>query len=173
MRHDLTSEFNIGGAEMPVDYSEVLREMDAQIAFHEGEVETLRLARPAIVKMRNASAIGGYRISVPAGTVIGKFASMGNQAAVRLLMADGQLRSRDEIYEELRNGGFTSDAGNPVGSIGATLSQMKDELERVEDRWRKKTLTERVQAVSSPEAIPPAPPQFAAPAIAWPPPPPQ
>lgn len=122
---------------MPVDYAEVLREMDAQITTLENELDTLRTTRPGIVLLRNKQ--NPALSSSPVFTPRGRYSGLGNQAAVRLLMADGQLRSRDEIYEQLRDGGFTSDAANPVGSIGATLSQMKEELERVEDRWRKRS----------------------------------
>ena len=143
MTHDLASEFTTGGDEMPVDYAEALRDLDAQIAFHETQIETLKSARPGFVALRNALN-GGFKVPVPAATIYGRFAGMGNQAAVRALMADGQLRTREEIYRDLKAEGFTSDAKDPAGSVGATLSQMKDELERVEDRWRKKILVERI-----------------------------
>lgn len=139
---------------MPVDYVEVLRDLDAQIAFHESEAEALRVARPGIVKLRNA--VSAKSVFAPPAVTSVKYAGMGNFAAIRLLMSDGQLRTRDEIYDQLRLGGFTSDAANPVGSVGASLSQMKDELERVEDRWRKKTLTESVQTFAPrPVTLPP------------------
>ena len=154
---------------MAVDYAETLRDLDAQIAALEADLAILRTTRPGFVLLRdrqNASIA-----SIPVAPKQGKFARLGNQAAVRQLMADGQLRTRDEIYEQLRDGGFTSEADNPSGSIRATLSQMKDELERVEDRWRKKMLPERVQeACPSVETIRPLTDQFASPPTAWQPP---
>ncbi len=114
---------------MPVNYDDVLRDLDEQIEFHEAELKQLKEARPAIVILRNK-----FNISQPK-----PYEGMGAKASIRELLNKGSAWYRvSEIEEHLVAGGWKSDASDKARTIAATLSQMKDELDRQGDMWRAK-----------------------------------
>jgi hypothetical protein len=118
---------------MPVNYDEVLTDLDGQIAHYKKEMEELQAARPAIVALRNKF-----------NPVITKpFSGMGATAAIRELLSNSRAwHSTNEIVGLLQDKGWTTDSSEPPRIVASTLSQMKANgfVEKQNDMWRWLTL---------------------------------
>lgn len=114
---------------MPVDYVQVLADLDAEIALHRKEIEELEAARPAIVALRNKF------ISAPSLP----FTGMGATAAIRSLLSNSiAWYSTSEILAHMVDKGWKTDSSDPIKVVASTLSQIKAGgfVEKQHDMWR-------------------------------------
>ena len=126
----------VEGGEMPVNYVEVLKDLEEREAHLLAELAKVRQAKPAIQSFAKQEESAASSTSEKP-----RYIGMGATAAVRDVYANTQeFMSRDEIYTRLKLGGWTTEAKDPLAALSATLSQMVSggELEKVEDRWRRK-----------------------------------
>jgi hypothetical protein len=128
---------------MPVDYGEVLKDLDAQIASLEAEVATLRAARPTIVLLRN-------KYSPPLAAPVSKsgiYSTMGPTNAIPLVLKGEPFPLlTSQIADKLQAGGVKSQATDFPASVSATLGQLRDKgiVEKVGDGWKLKTNNDEV-----------------------------
>jgi hypothetical protein len=114
---------------MPVDYVQVLADLDAEVVLHRKAIEELEAARPAIVALRNKFVSAG---NLP-------FTGMGATAAIRALLSHSSAwYSTSEILGHLFDKGWKTDSSDPIKVVASTLSQIKAGgfIERQHDMWR-------------------------------------
>lgn len=123
---------------MPVNYADVLADLEVQEAKLVTELNTVRAAKPAILAMKQRQELNAALLATP-----GKYAGLGATAAIRRLLSSAlTLMTREEIHDALKAEGWTTKSDDPLSTISATLSQMKAEVEKVGETWRMKTLDE-------------------------------
>jgi len=115
---------------MPVDYAEVLQDMEREEARLATQLSVLRQARPGVMAMLRAQQLDAA-ILAPHG----KYVSMGPTPAMRDVLSSGELLTRDELRTRLKAEGWTTKSDDELSTISAALSQSKD-FEKVGERWR-------------------------------------
>lgn len=115
---------------MPVDYAEVLRDMEREEARLATQLSTLRQAKPGIMAMFRAQQLDAALLAPR-----GKYVSMGPTAAMRDVLGSGEVLTRDELRTRLKAEGWTTKSEDELSTISAALSQSKD-FEKVGERWR-------------------------------------
>ena len=125
---------------MPVDYAEVLKDLDSQIATLEAEVSTLRDARPSIVILRNKyTPIPLVAVALPSQKA--PFSNLGPTAAIQQLLKDEPYPlSVSQITDKLRAGGLQTKGNDLNSNVASTISRMRDSgfVEKSGDGWRLK-----------------------------------
>jgi hypothetical protein len=132
---------------MPVDFDAVLKEMNAQEASLQSELDTLRAGRAAILRLKK-----GQEIRSALSPNAPRFAGMGAKKAVLDVLKDasGTPMTTPEIYDQMVAGGWTTDSERPQANVSATLSQMKDkEVVKVGEAWRLKNLYDSIIEMDS------------------------
>ncbi len=137
LQHALASNFKLEEDEMPADYAEVLRDLDATIASLEAEITTLRAGRPTIVMLRNKySALNQTANASPSG---GLYAHLGPTGAIPLALK-GEIfaLTSSQIADKLRAGGVRTKGQDFIGNVSATLSRLRDNgvVEKIGDGWK-------------------------------------
>jgi hypothetical protein len=119
---------------MPVDYGEVLKDIDERESLLTAEIAKLRAARPLMLEFKKQQDIAAIQFAPPK-----KFVGVGPTRAIpKVLEANGGLMTVAEILAELYKEGWTTGSTNPTNLVSSTCAQLKDSVERVGDRWRLK-----------------------------------
>ncbi|HEY4380366.1 MAG TPA: hypothetical protein VGN01_08465 [Acidobacteriaceae bacterium] len=123
---------------MPADYADVLKDLDRREKALTDQLAILRAARPAIFALKQQQELESAAL-----TPSTRFQGMGATKAIPLVLKDAAIpMTTSEVLSTLKEGGWTTNAQSPLGTVSATLGQLRD-VEKVGDRWRLK-LTARV-----------------------------
>jgi hypothetical protein len=152
--------------EMPVDYAEVLKELEAEEGRLMTELNTIRSAKPAILRLLENQKFDELRIDTTPVLPVGRFVSMGATKSIPIYLKDKTmaLTSR-QIMDGLKAEGWTSESGDHLATVSATLSQLRDKgiLRKIGDGWMMDSTP--LNAIPSNDVVtksPPAPNSFAA-----------
>jgi len=117
---------------MPVDYAEVLAELEAEEGRLMTELHIIKAAKPAIQAMLQRTAPNAAKY------MMGRFAGMGATEAIPLLLAGLTIpMTYREIHDALKAEGWTTTSSDSAATVSATLSQLKgDYVEKVGSGWR-------------------------------------
>ena len=138
---------------MPVDYEAVITELNTQEAELLNELDTLRIGRNAIIRLKTAQEVR----AALAPSASKRFAGVGPKKAVLdVLKESGKPMTTSEIYEVMASGGWKTESDKPAANVSATLSQMKDkEVIKVGEAWRLKNSSDVIaEFVSSAQQQP-------------------
>ncbi len=121
---------------MPVDYAEVLKELEAEEGRLMTQLNTVRAAKPAIMLLMNNQKSEPPIVSPPLPA--GRFARFGATRAIQIYMTGNTvaLTSR-QIMDGLKAEGWTSESEDHLATISATLSQLRDKgvVRKSGDGW--------------------------------------
>jgi hypothetical protein len=123
---------------MAFNFEEGIAELRAQEKRLEEELEEVRAAIPALVRLRNRQVL-------PPVTASKKFSGMGATKAIPQVLREVEVPlTSSEILDRLRAGGWTTGSQKPLSTVSATLSQLET-VERVGEGWRlRRTLTSSI-----------------------------
>lgn len=138
---------------MAINYDEAIAELRAEEKRLDDELGQVRAAIPAMIVLRNR-----YRASQPTPPLpknyiqarpltevlanevagpVGRFLGMGATKAIPILLKDVDVPlTTSEIYDRLKAEGWASTAQSPIGTLSATLGQLKDVVEKIGEGWR-------------------------------------
>jgi hypothetical protein len=141
LEHAVAPQYNKRGGEMPADYSELLKDLDEQEKELMAQLNVLRAARPAIFQLKARQELNEALL-----TPARRFAGLGVSKAILEVLKNAKMPlTTGAILTVLREGGWTTNAQSPLGTVSATLGQLKD-VEKVGDGWRLKIATDQDQA---------------------------
>lgn len=129
---------------MPVNYAEVLKALETEEGRLLTQLSTVRAAKPAIILLMNSQKPEEQIPEFEPGLEpVGRFAGIGATKAIPILLAEKSVpMTTREIMDALKAEGWTTNSTDPVGTVSATLSQLRDSaVTKVGDGWRSLTVS--------------------------------
>lgn len=117
---------------MPVDYTEVMQDLERQRQEIEVELLTIKQGIAAIQAVQK-------RLGPKVPIFSARFSSMGQTEAIKVLLADQPLTlTTGEVAQKLQDGGLRSKAADFAGTVSAVLTTLKGAgiVEKIGDGWR-------------------------------------
>ncbi|WP_142988144.1 hypothetical protein [Granulicella rosea] len=135
---------------MPVDYAEVIAELEAEEGRLKTSLAAIQAAKPALLLLwqkQNGSPDPQTPVTIMPR---GRFAGMGATKAIPLLLQGQEVpMTYREIHDALKAEGWTSNSSDPAATVSATLSQLRGEVVvKIGDGWM----------LAAPVQLPPPPP---------------
>jgi hypothetical protein len=121
---------------MPVDYAEVLKEIEVEEERLLTELNTIRAAKPAIMRLlasKKSNPVEPLKLPLR-----GQFVGMGATKAIPLHLKNIEFAvTSRQIMDGLKAEGWTSESKDHLATVSATLSQLKDMgiVRRLGDGW--------------------------------------